>query len=1000
MGIAQSWSMGKSCQRKRAANVLLAGLLVAGVCAPLNAQNILVNEFSRAPGSLTAAGDEWMEIVLAEPLTAARLNEYLVGDSQAARTSKFGALQFTGMEGIAENFPAGTLIVVAGGNAGLTEDLSYNPGGGDWNLTFVLNSPYLTSVGGGSIDFAGDDVAWVDRTATGMITGDGFGVTWRTTVAGGPLAESANVGLTTAPANSVDTSLQTLGNDYLSDSDVFWITEVSTPGQPNDNDSNGAWINGLRAGTPSGSPLIRVSEKQLEYGTVLDDVFPLPALTIEVRNSALASNNLNITGFAVEPNDLNFRVVPPTPATPFNVAPGATQVVTIEFDPLGTPGEYAATLVISHNDGNRDPKRVKLTGRALSSTVPAAFTGTLPSVYEEDFDTLPNLEQFVTEAEGDFADPYPWSDNATLASWYASQALNPPVTGIFASTGADSNPFAAMSSGMYSFGQDAVAERALGSVAGTSTGTLYFGLRLLNDTGVTIPSIQVEYIGEQWRLANNTSAHKLEFSYAISDEPFLTAPVSNDGFTAVPTLDFISPQVGATQSPLDGNDPANQVAFDVTIQGVDLLPGQEIFLRWLDINDGGVDHGLAIDDVRVTALPPTVPAINFDAALATFLAEINVASAPQSYTVSGENLVGSVFVAPPAGFEVSLSSGGPWTANPATIELTQSGGVLAATTVFARAAASATSGPVSGNIVHSTSGAGDQVVAVTGIVAPGPLVLTAVDVAETENFDTLGSVAAAPLPDGFSLSGGTISAANLTYQTGNSAGNTGTGSLTGTSGGNAYNFGDGVNAEATDRAVGFLTSGSFSSPRNIILTMLNNTGSQINELDVAFDIEKYRSGSRAFGFRLYVGTSLNSWTEVPEASQDFPADANNNSIFSPALTFPQEATISGLSVNPGQRVYLRWEHIGAGGSTNGQALALDDLSVTPRGVPVEPGELGDVNGDGLINVADVTVLANLLAAGTPPPPAVGDANGDGSVTQADVETLAVAIANGSDLPLD
>jgi hypothetical protein len=328
---------------------------------------------------------------------------------------------------------------------------------------------------------------------------------------------------------------------------------------------------------------------------------------------------------------------------------------------------------------------------------------------------------------------------------------------------------------------------------------------------------------------------------------------------------------------------------------------------------------------------------------------------------------------------------------------------LSPTTVFARAAASATTGPIAGNIVHSTSGAGDQVVAVTGIVAPGPLVLTAVDVAETENFDTLGSVAAAPLPDGFGLSGGSgasIALANLTYQTGNSAGNTGTGSLTGTSGGNSYNFGDGVNAEATDRAVGFLTSGGFTSPRHIILTMVNNTGNQINELDVAFDIEKYRSGSRTFAFRLYVGTSLSSWTEVPEASQDFLGDANNNSIFFPALVFPESTTISGLAVNPGQRLYLRWEHIGAGGSTNGQALALDNLSVTPRGVPVEPGELGDVNGDGLINVADVTELANLLAAGTPPPPAVGDANGDGFVTQADVAILAAAVVNGSDLPLD
>src|SRR5690606_38467929 len=219
--------------------------------------------------------------------------------------------------------------------------------------------------------------------------------------------------------------------------------------------------------------------------------------------------------------------------------------------------------------------------------------------------------------------------------------------------------------------------------------------------------------------------HKLEFSYAISDDPFLVAPVSNDGFTSVPTLDFITPQVSEDQSALNGNDPANQVVFDATIQGVDILPGQEIFLRWMDINDGFNDHGLAIDDVTVTALPPTAPMIEFVEELEPFVTEVFENSAAQSYTVSGENLQGNVSVTPPVGFQVSLSSGGPWTSNPDSVELTQSGGVLAPTTVFARLAATPASGVIDGNIVHSTSGAGDQVVAVSGVVQPGPWELAA-----------------------------------------------------------------------------------------------------------------------------------------------------------------------------------------------------------------------------------------------------------------------------------
>jgi hypothetical protein len=53
-----------------------------------------------------------------------------------------------------------------------------------------------------------------------------------------------------------------------------------------------------------------------------------------------------------------------------------------------------------------------------------------------------------------------------------------------------------------------------------------------------------------------------------------------------------------------------------------------------------------------------------------------------------------------------------------------------------------------------------------------------------------------------------------------------------------------------------------------------------------------------------------------------------------------------------------------------------------------PQAFSDINNDGVINVGDVTALANLLRQGEAPEVAVADINGDGVVDAADVSALA------------
>ncbi|MDQ1613338.1 MAG: endonuclease mitochondrial [Pyrinomonadaceae bacterium] len=227
-----------------------------------------------------------------------------------------------------------------------------------------------------------------------------------------------------------------------------------------------------------------------------------------------------------------------------------------------------------------------------------------------------------------------------------------------------------------------------------------------------------------------------------------------------------------------------------------------------------------------------------------------------------------------------------------------------------------------------------------GASAWGQVQITSTGTPVVENFDTIGTSATATLPTGWRVDSVTASPttvyASAATTTTLSAGTTGTGALTGTSSGGTYNFGNGVNASATDRAVGFLSSGSYSSPRNLFVQLTNATSSTLTSVTISFDVEKYRSGSRAFNINFFSGTDGTNWTAQPDGNVAYAADSANTTIFNPPTTTTRNVTINNLTIAPGASLYLRWQYIGTGGSTNGQALGIDNFSLTANGGPATP----------------------------------------------------------------
>ena len=181
-----------------------------------------------------------------------------------------------------------------------------------------------------------------------------------------------------------------------------------------------------------------------------------------------------------------------------------------------------------------------------------------------------------------------WTNDSTIAGWFSNR------TTYRASTGSDTT------GSLYSNGSAAASDRALGSIASGGTGTIQNGVRFTNNTGITLTQFTVTYDGEQWRNGGNTTQHSLTFDYVTG----AGVTLSSGGYSGVSQLNFNGPIATATAAALDGNAAANRVAgITFNVKDITWLPGQQIMLRWTDLNDTGNDHGLAVDNFNFVAVP-------------------------------------------------------------------------------------------------------------------------------------------------------------------------------------------------------------------------------------------------------------------------------------------------------------------------------------------------------------------------------------------------------------
>ena len=235
----------------------------------------------------------------------------------------------------------------------------------------------------------------------------------------------------------------------------------------------------------------------------------------------------------------------------------------------------------------------------------AIMYSTVGATYTQDFDSLPNTPENVKLGDS----PVGWKDddaapptgNFSIVGWHIYHPIAQTEGGFNGHQRMRIGAGTATTGTFMSFGSSGSTERALGMVSSntmSSAGTpSFYGAKIHNDTGMILRSFTLNYTGEQWRDAA-TAAQFLDFDYSLNASSIQDGAAA---FVNVDALDFASP-ANALAGARDGNAAANRTAIGpVTVSHLNWAPGTDLWIRWRDLNDGGSDHGLAIDDVGFSA---------------------------------------------------------------------------------------------------------------------------------------------------------------------------------------------------------------------------------------------------------------------------------------------------------------------------------------------------------------------------------------------------------------
>lgn len=277
------------------------------------------------------------------------------------------------------------------------------------------------------------------------------------------------------------------------------------------------------------------------------------------------------------------------------VASGTTADVQMTATASGSAAADSVTFVIDGVDSFTDTSAPYSNTVALASGSHTIYARAINdseiaySVTNTIFVRSPFIE-YVGGTHTENFDSMGTANGLAPQGWYGqtNSAGTPFVTnGVIAGNGS----VAPNTTFIWNYGTTGDADRALGTAATATERSIV--ARIRNNTSQNITSFEFHYAGEVWRNYTNQ-----QFG--------ITNLVSFDnGANWITTTSYWLQPFPAVPPPgaVNGNDPANRVAdvSGVIVPPNPIPPNGVIYLRWRDVNEGGTDGALAVDDFTFTA---------------------------------------------------------------------------------------------------------------------------------------------------------------------------------------------------------------------------------------------------------------------------------------------------------------------------------------------------------------------------------------------------------------